>query len=160
MKATYRITEDDYVNAMKLAAKTSVWLLLIYSILSIALILLVIFGPLSGITIAALAGSFIFAMGWRYIGLPIISRRHYRKSKLLHEESSIELLEDGIRSTSSTGNGKLTWDKMLKWRQNKNCILIYLAPRLFAIIPKRIGSNGFDNSLLSSTLLSHVGKPS
>lgn len=76
MKATYRITENDYVNVMKLAAKPPSWLLIIYSILTTFLILVAVFGPESvkGGAIGALAGAFIFAVGWCYIVLPIISR--------------------------------------------------------------------------------------
>ena len=160
MKATYRITESDYVNAMKLCANYSPRLLVILSIIILSLLLLLVFGPpfVKIIAISGLVGGFCGFTIQRYIYIPIISRRHYRKYKLIHEEFMIELLDDGIQSSSPNGNGKITWDKMLKWRHNEKYILVYPMPRLFYVVPKSIELSGFDVPLLISRLTQHVGK--
>ena len=161
MKATYRISEQDYVNATKLFAKLSLRVFLIYAASTLALIALAAFGPpiIKAGAIGGLVGGFAVALVGRYILLPILARRHYRKYKAIHEEFTIELLNDGVRFSSPDADGKLTWNKMLKWRENKNYILIYPMPRLFHIVPKSIASNGFDLKVLTDGLLQHIGKP-
>ncbi|MFO1371988.1 MAG: hypothetical protein U1F42_06205 [Candidatus Competibacteraceae bacterium] len=81
MKATYRITENDYVNAMKLFAKLSPKMLVIYLAIALILIALAVFGrpELRAGAIGGLAGGFIVTVVGRYIASPILSRRHYRK---------------------------------------------------------------------------------
>ena len=160
MKATYRITESDYVNAMKLFTNPSPKLLKICLIVAIVLILLLIFAQniIKGIALFLLIYGVLVVLVKRYIVVPIISRRHYKKYKLIHEEFMIELLDEGVRLISPNGDGRLTWDKILKWRQNKIYILLYPMPRLYYIIPKSIEASGFDVSLLISRLTQHVGK--
>lgn len=161
MKATYRISEDDYVNAMKLFYKLSPILIAIFLAVTLVLIGLIVFGSpaTQAGAIGGLAGGAIVLVVGRYIISPIISRQHYRKYKAIHEEMTIELLDDGLRFFSKNGDGKLIWDNMLKWRQNDKYILIYPMPRLYYVLPKSIESNGFDVSLLTSQLAKHVGKP-
>ncbi|MEK6663107.1 MAG: YcxB family protein [Pseudomonadota bacterium] len=161
MKATYRISEQDYVNAVKLFAKLTSRLFLVYAASTLALIALAAFGPpvIKAGAIGGLVGGFVVTLVGRYILSPVLARRHYRKYKAIHEEFTIELLNDGVRLSSPDADGKLTWNKMLKWRENENYILIYPMPRLFHIVPKSIASNGFDLKGLTDGLLQHIGKP-
>lgn len=161
MKATYRITESDYVNAMKLGAKPSPKLKGIFLTVVLALILLSIFAqnPVRAIALFFLIYVPLVLLARRYIFIPIIARRHYRKYKAIHEEFTVELLDEGIHKTSPNGDGKITWDKIYKWRQNEKYILLYPMPKLFYIIPKSVEAGGFDIPLLINQLTQHVGKP-
>lgn len=160
MRATFRITEQDYVKALRLSStKILFWLYVITAII-FELIFAILGIPNSNRTHGVFALGFIFITVSRYIISPIQWRRHYKKYKSIHEEVLIELLDEGIRFSSSNGEGKLTWDKILKWRKNNNYILIYQAPRIFQAIPTRINASGFDIALLSSRLSKHVGNPS
>jgi hypothetical protein len=161
MKATYRITESDYVNAMKLGAKPSPMLIGIFLTIVLTLVLLIIFGPyiIKILAFCVLVGVSIRVVVTRYIVLTIISRRHYRNYKAIHEEFTVELLDEGVRIVSPDRDVKLMWDKILKWRQNEKYILLYLMPKLCHIVPKSIEAGGFNVSLLISQLTQHVGKP-
>lgn len=162
MKVKYRISEDDYVSAMKLFAKLSPRVSAIYSASTVVLVVLAIFGAtlIKAGAIGGLAGGVIVTLVGRYIASPILARRHYQKYKAIHQEFTIELLDDGVRFTSPDADGKLTWDKMLKWRENQDYILIYLMPQLYHIVPKSIVAGGFDVKLLTNGLSQYVGKPS
>ncbi|MBU1776611.1 MAG: YcxB family protein [Gammaproteobacteria bacterium] len=161
MKATYRISEQDYVNAMKLFAKLTPRLMMIYLVSALALAALALFGGViaSAGAIGGLTGGIIAILIGRYIVMPIMARRHYRKYKAIQEEFAIELLEYGVRLSSPDAEGKITWGKMLKWRQNESYVLIYPMPRLFHIIPKSVATQGFDLQALTDELQRHVGKP-
>jgi len=161
MKVKYRISEDDYVSAMKLFAKLSPRESGIYSASTVVLVVLAVFGTplIKAGAIGGLAGGAIVTLVGRYIVSPILARRHYQKYKAIHQEFTIELLDDGVRFTSPDADGKLTWDKMLKWRENQDYILIYPMPQLYHIVPKSIATGGFDVKLLTNRLSQYVGKP-
>ena len=160
MKATYRISEQDYVNAMKLFGQLMPLAVAIYSAIVCVLVMLAVFGPadLRGGVIGGLIGGSSVAFIGRYFLSPILARRNYRKYKAIHEEFAIELVDDGVRFISPNGDGKLTWDKIFKWRQNDEYVLIYPMPRLFHIIPKSVSAQGFDPQALADKLHRHVGK--
>ena len=114
---------------------------------------------LSGGAIGGLVGGLFVALVGRYIVSPILARRHYRKYKSIQEEFTVELVDDGVRFTSPNADGKITWDKIHKWRQNEDFVLIYPMPRIFHMIPKSVAAQGFDLQALTDGLQHHVGKP-
>jgi hypothetical protein len=160
MKATFLISQTDYVNAMRLFAKPSTTFKVYYLIAAIIVMLLIILKIPTWI-LPPVIGGFIGATGMiilqRTTLVPLIARRHYKKYKLIHDEQAIELLDDGVRYSSVNGEGRQTWDKILKWRQNEKYILIYIAPNLFHIVPKSLQSSGFEIPLLIERLSQHVG---
>jgi hypothetical protein len=161
MKAAYRISEADYVRATKLYARPS--LRGIGVVLTIVLILggTAAFAPplFDSLAFGGLIGLAIIVPVMHYIVVPLRSRLHYRRYKAMHDEATVELLEDGLRFTSAIGEGKLPWNYILKWRQNDDYILVYPMPKLFYVVPKSIASNGFDVSALAGSLARHVGSP-
>lgn len=166
MEVTYRISEQDYVSVTKLSAKLTPRIVLVYSGTAFVLVLLVIYGSQilwgGALWAAALGGLIAGLVGGlvtRYIVVPILARRQYRKYKAIHQEFALELVDDGIRFSSANGDGKVLWSQVDKWRQNDEFILIYLMPRLFYIVPKSVVSQGFDLQALIEKLLHHVGPP-
>jgi hypothetical protein len=95
-----------------------------------------------------------------YILTPILSRRHYRQYKAMHEEFTVELLDEGLRFTSVNSDIRIPWANIIKWRHNETCILIYQMPRLYGVVPKSVAARGFDVALLISRLTEQVGKAS
>ena len=146
---------------MKLFAKLTPRLAIIYLAAALALAALSIFGSpvLRGGAIGGLIGGLSVALVGRYVVSPILARRHYRKYKAIQEEFGVELVDDGVRFTSPSAEGKITWDKVHKWRQNEKFILIYPMPRIFHMVPTSVATQGFDLSALTDGLQQHVGKP-
>lgn len=166
MEVTYRISEQDYVNITKLSAKFTPRIVLAYCVAVLVLVLLVIYrsqilrgGALPAAVIGGLIAGLVVVFVMRYIVVPILARRHYRKYKAIHQEFALELVDDGIRFSSANGEGKVLWSQVDKWRQNDEFILIYLMPRLYYMVPKSIADQGFDLQALIEKLLHHVGPP-
>lgn len=161
MKASYRITETDYVRAMGLFATPSAGLLAIYLAAALVLTALAVLGSHAwrGLAIGGLIGGVITVLAGRFVLTPLLARRHYRAYKAIQEEFGVELLDDGVRFTSPDAQGIVTWSKILKWRQDDRYLLIFPMPRLFHIIPKSVATQGFDLERLTSRLRQVVGEP-
>ena len=160
MQATFNISEKDYVNASQLFAKLTPKMMLIYVAVLVMLIVAIILGSpvLKGAAIGGLIGGVAMMLVGRFIISPILVKRHYRQYKAIHDEFTLQLLDEGVRFISSTGESMLPWDTILKWRHNDDYILIYPMPRLYHIVPKSISASGFDMPLLLDQLHRHIGK--
>jgi hypothetical protein len=162
MEATFRISEQDYMDAMRLFGKLTPRLIAVFSVAALALVAVALFGPpvLSAGAIGGLIGGLLVTLVGRTIVSPMLARRHYRKYKGMHDEFVVQLVGDGVRFATPTADGRITWDKVYKWRQNDAFVLIYPMPRIFHVVPKSIESQGFDLQALINRLQQHVGKPS
>ncbi|WP_242112619.1 YcxB family protein [Luteimonas aquatica] len=158
MPAQYRISEQDYVDAMRLFARPGARSISILAAIALAAIALALFGPplVRAGAIGGLVGIAVVAAG-SFALLPWTARRHYRKYRAIHETFTVELLENGVRFASRNGEGTLAWAHVLKWRQNDRFVLLYPMPRLFHIVPRAIASQGFDVEALVDRLRRHVG---
>lgn len=163
MKVSYRITEEDYVAAVKLSAiptrKRRVALVLLIASL----------GALGGLfsatflqdftagTLGGLLGGTLLFLVSHFIWVPYNSRRHYRKYRAIQQEQWLELKPEGIAVGSETSSGVVTWENVLKWREDERFILVYLMPRLFYIVKKELVGEGVDIEGLRGRLVESVG---
>lgn len=160
MEAKFRISEKDYVNALKLYGRLSPKMMALYLLVAAALVFVAIFGSTlfrSG-AIGGLIGGGVVVIFGRYVITPLLGKRHYRKYKAIHDEFVIGLSDDGVRVESSNAKGILPWSDILKWRENEEFLLLYIMPRLYHIVPRSIAQNGFDIALLVKSLNENVGK--
>ncbi len=163
MKVSYLITEEDYVAAVKLSAiptrKRRYALLLLIASLGVL-------GGLFGATVlqdvaagaigGLLGGTLLFLVS-HFIWVPYNGRRNYRKYRAIQLEQWLELKPEGIAVGSETSNGIVTWENVLKWREDERFILVYLMPRLFYIVKKALVGEGVDIHGLRRKLLENVG---
>ena len=160
LKIIYQISEDDYLKALTLGGLFS-WRYYL-RVLVVTLLLVTLLGvgsaPSQYFAIGGLVGVAIFVAIARYVVLPSRIRKHYQKYKLMHDEVGIELRDEGIHHTVPDGEQLIRWEKILKWRHNYAYILLYIAPRLFLVVPKSTISKGFNIPLLIIRLTQNVGK--
>ena len=159
IETTYKISEQDYVRAMTLFSEITPKVASIYGVVILVLGLTAIFGSgaIKGGAIGGLIGGGVVVILGRLIVNPILARRHYRKYKAIHDPINIKLKDDGIEFSTPDGGGLVRWEKILKWRQNEEYVLVYPMPRLYYIIPKSISKSGFEIPLLIGALREKVG---
>lgn len=161
MKAHYKISQEDYVNAGNLYGKLTKNQSIICALIAAACVAAIFFGPnyIKGAVIGGLVAGLLVFVILKYLINPFYGRRHYQQYKAIQDEFTIEAIEDGIFMQSPSGSGKVVWGSVHKWRHNDTYILIYPMPRLYYIVPKSLRNDGFDIDLLVQQLTLHVGKP-
>jgi len=160
MPATYNISEQDYVNGMRLNLRATRTTTVSYTIIVASLAFLSVFGSeqVRGMAIGGLVGGTVVILFYHLVFVPMMAKRHYRKYKSIQEPITIELKDDGIEFITADSQSVLKWDKILKWRHDEHYILVYPMPQIFFLVTKTITRQGFDLDALIEALRSQVGK--
>jgi hypothetical protein len=150
----YSLTEDDSVQALKLDGIPSRVLLATYALAGVSLFTLVLAGPLAIKIIAGctLLGGMIGEAFARHVIAPMRRRRDYRRNELLHNEFTIEISDMDIRIFSRRTDATLTADRVVRWREGSDHILIYVTRRIYFTIPKRAAGTMPDLDALRARL--------
>lgn len=142
MQASFTITEGEYLRANKLFTKPSRKTLIIYAVAGIALatIALGVASPVLRIgAMGALIGGFFGHLFVRRIYAPSQTRKQYKEYKAAQEPVCVTRQDDGIKFETASGGAIIDWARIVKWRENEELVLIYQAPQVYHIVPKRIG---------------------
>jgi hypothetical protein len=86
---------------------------------------------------AGFAAVVVFMIANYFWLIPITTRRTYRKHKALHRPCTLSWSESGLTVTGDSGEWKISWSDYLKWAENAEIFVLYQAPRLFNMLPKR-----------------------
>lgn len=142
LEAEYTISEKEYVQASKLYARLTKKQIVVSVILLIVLITIIYFAGdsyLRGGAIGALIGGIGGYILVRFLIGPLRVKRLYRNYAGIKEPSTIKLETEGVRFISKNGDVLLEWAHILKWRDNDEFVLLYQAPHLYHLVPKRLG---------------------
>jgi len=93
----------------------------------------------------------------RYLFAPWKTRRLYRSYAAIKEPCTVKIHDEGVKFLSKSGEALIEWRHIMKWRQNDSFLLIYQAPHLYHLIPKRLGT--IINDIIEN-LIKNVGKES
>ena len=142
LEADYTITEREYVQANSLYSRITKKQFVISLIVIIVLIILAYAAGDSAIRGGAL-GALIGGIGGyiinRFLIAPFRTKRFYRSYAAIKEPCTLKLQNEGVKFLSNAGEALIEWKHILKWRDDENFILIYQAPHLYHIVPKRLG---------------------
>lgn len=104
-------------------------------------------------------GVIVYTLIIYYLLLPFFWCRNFRRNKILQKEQTYIFHEDGLEASSSIGTGKIEWSDFFKWKSGGDMILVYPAPNLFYLIPKRIFDTEDEFHNIHDLLLRCLGKP-
>lgn len=161
MKATLKISEQDYVQATQLYYKSIFYKILkenLYSLLLIASIavffLFVSFK--SFLILSCLIGIFVVCLVFYFIIIPYSVRREFRTCKLYEEPTELELKTDGIQLKSNHGESLIKWNHIYEFYQNQHYLYISFSSSLAFVIPKSTSNSGFDMETFVKTIESKI----
>ena len=152
MRVAYNLSENDLLEAQRKhggmwAKAIRVWglLLILAGLGSIAL------DPkqYAGAVLPILLGAFFL------FGPSLLGRRAFRKDDRLQQPIEAVASESGIEVSSPTASSKYEWSAFTRYAESKNLFLVYQAPNVFNVFPKRAFALGEEESfraLLSARL--------
>ncbi|WP_399696639.1 YcxB family protein [Xenophilus sp.] len=161
MSHSFLITEDDYLAAMQLHARPRGWQWAFIAALALLCVLALLFmrSPWREAGLGGLIGLAAMMLLTRFVIGPLVWRRHYRRYPAIRQPMEIELLDTGLRLQSPSGESRLAWEQMVKWRENDRLVLVYVSPVLFHLLPRHALPAGFDVQALRDALAKHLGPP-
>lgn len=142
-KATYTVTEQDTVEALRLHWRTTRPIFFLQVVIGFWVVALVFIGPTEIIRLLAIACVVMFILIRIILG-PQIQRRTYRKYKLLQEPVTLTFNDETVKLSADSYDTNLKWDQFVRWKDDDYYILLYVSPRQYYVIPKRIMDDGFD----------------
>jgi hypothetical protein len=160
-------TEEDWIAGSKLYGKpTRVrWFICLACIPTLAIVVSAIFmNPTASISQHIMIG-FVTLLGVFYclfiwsVALSKGARRSFAKYPLARLTHRVTLRSEGIGFQSPRGDVNYLWKDFIRWRANEKVVLVYVAPRLFYIIPTRLAEPGFPIEELKTLLARELGLP-
>ena len=154
MSCSYKLTEPEVVNAMQLNGRGSNKTLVALVIVGVALVLVGIFSEFKAVGFGGAVGGLIGYFAVLFLLIPFNAKKQYRQHRALRNEITMLLLEQGISFKSESGESKLQWSDIHKWRYGKGIYLLYITSNMFHMVPSRVLSN---ESEFSKLLGEHIG---
>lgn len=82
----------------------------------------------------------VLSVGYYFFYLKYYSKSVLKKTPAFNSLTTFEINEEGIRSSSELQNGITKWGVFIRAAHNDKVIILYPAPNIFWVIPRRIVS--------------------
>jgi len=141
MKIEYKLSVDEYLEAIKLHQKMGFRKLMMIIYIVVATIIIAITTDYSdGRDIFRNYGALFFAVAFYLLLTSMIgkyqSKKLYEKSETLSKETVLRVSAKGIRVASN--EKPIPWDTFSKYKEDDNYVILYTSINNFKIIPKAV----------------------
>lgn len=154
MNCSYKLNESDVVSAMQLHGRGTDRTLIALTIVGIVLVLVGAFTNYKAIAFGGAIGGLIGYFAVLCLLIPFKAKRQYKENRALRHEISMTLSDQGVNFKSESGESKLQWNDIHKWKEGKGIYLLYITSNMFHMVPSRALSN---ENELSKLLSENVG---
>lgn len=89
---------------------------------------------------------------YRYVLLPNRVKKLFAQQKELNLPIELEFTDSGLGTSNELGNSTRPWTHFIKWKENKELILLYHSDILFSMIPVRFFTDLQQVEILKSFL--------
>ncbi|MDH0897154.1 MULTISPECIES: YcxB family protein [unclassified Pseudomonas] len=137
MKFCYTLDEKEVVKAMQLHGKGTRKVLAALIALGLAIIAA---GAVAGHVYLALAAVACGALGYfavLYLTIPFNARKQFRENRAIRNEIAVDATQDGVSFKSDSGESRLQWSDIHRWKGGNGIYLLYVTSHMFHIVPAR-----------------------
>lgn len=159
MKIKYRLSLDEYLEAISLHQKMGFRKLMIAIYIMVAVMIVVITTDYSDSReIFRNFGALFFAVAFYLLLSKMIgtyqSKKLYERSETLSKETTLRVSAKGIR----VGNNEkpIGWDTFSKYKENEKYFILYTGINQFKIIPKSVMS-AYELKEFTEYIEKHIG---
>ena len=143
MNITYKLTLNEYQEAVNFHYKTGKRPLLVAVFLGTATFMMLVGTDFSN-TQEVINNIFMtfFALAFYILFTRIITayqaKKMYNKSPILSNEVTLHVSGKGVKKRQKKQNQSLTWENFSKWKKDAKYYLLYTSPHQFSVIPVRV----------------------
>jgi hypothetical protein len=140
MNITYKLTQDEYLQAVTLHHKKGTRLIRLAIYVALASFIVVVSTDFSNsreIIVNVLAAFFSIAFYMLFVRLLTTyqAKSVYKKSTILPYETTLHISGKGIRFDKNNKNVLIPWSAFNKYKNDEKFYLLYTNPRRFNVIP-------------------------
>jgi len=144
MQIEYKISEQDFIDAQRLAIRNSPqrlvrWTRWVLPLFGVGLLIFLITAVArQGFSVRMVPGAAFIVF---FISLPLLNRnaqkKLYAKTKSMHGKLSLEASEQGLQFRGPTVSSQVGWSNFYRFFEDEKSFVIYQNPQVFNIVPKR-----------------------
>lgn len=158
MKIKYKLTQEQYLEAITLHQKMGFRKLMIAIYIMVAVAIVVITTDYSDVrAIFRNFGALFFAIAFYLLLSKMIgtyhSKRLYAKSETLSKDTSLRVSSKGIRVGNNESS--IPWDTFSKYKEDDKYVILYVGINNFKIIPKSV-MNEFERKEFIGLIEKHI----
>jgi len=144
INSDFQLTQDDYAEAQvshftSKLGRRFFWVMLLSAAALLVMVANGLVDPTKAREMAApgiFFATMLLLMAWLRSGM--LYRRQFNRLKPLQQTIHFEAGESGIVYRTSKGESTTRWEGFERWRESTGCFLLYVQPRLFFVVPKRV----------------------
>ena len=162
MNITYKLTQDEYLQAVNLHHKKGkrVLMLTIYVILATLIVIVgTDFSNTREIITNMIAAFFSISFYILFVRMLTAyqAKSVYQKSTTLPSEVTLHISGKGIKLDKNRNNASIPWSAFSQWKKDERYYLLYTNPRQFNVIPSR-AMNEVQKKELDSYLKKYISQ--
>jgi len=154
MNCSYKLSESETTKAMQLHGRGAKSTLIAFCVSGLILGLVGIFTKFTIIVFCAIIGGVLGYFAVIFALIPFNARKQYKENRALRNEITLELTDHGISFRSDSGESKLKWSDIHKWKHANKIFLLYITSNMFHMVPSRALT---DEGQLINLLSKNVG---
>ncbi len=141
MNCNYKLSEAETVKAMQLHGRGAKSTLIILCVMGIILVLTAVFTEYKVIAISSLVGGVLGYFLVLFGLIPFNAKKQYKQNRALRNKITMEMTDQGVNFKSESGESKLKWNDIHKWKFSSGVYLLYITSNMFHMIPSRVLQN-------------------
>ncbi len=143
MRLDYDLTENDFLEAQRRHGGIRARLVQVWGILLVAA------AVISAISHPHSYSAFILPLLFGFFllfGTRLLTRSSFRRDPRLQQHFQAVISDTGIDFSNPTGSTQSTWSAFTRYVESRNLFLLYQAPHVFNVLPKRAFASGDEES--------------
>ena len=152
MKINYKLSQDEYLEALKLHEKRGFKKIMMGVYIAFAVVVILVSTDFSN-TREIITNTFLlfFTLSFYLLLTKIIgtyqSKKLYEKSTTLSNEVTLRVTGRGIKVDDQSAS--ISWDTFTKYKEDEKYYILYTSIRSFKIIPKNVMSEAEQKEFMS-----------
>lgn len=154
MNCSYALSEQEVVKAMRLHGKGSREKLVLLALAGLLLAATVYSAGHEILSISGCIGGLVGYYCFLFLVIPLNAKKQFKQNRSIRNEITMLVDEHGISFKSESGESRLQWSDIHKWKFTPGIFILYITDNMFHTVPAKALPN---ERLFSESLAKCIG---